>query len=607
VTARGVLVGHDQKGGRVSIDLDTLLRTRLLIQANSGGGKSWLLRRLAEQLFGRIPVIIIDPEGEFATLRERYGYALAAKDGDTPAIVRSAELLAQRLLELRASAVCDLYEMKQGERHEWVAKFLNALIDAPKKLWQPLIVIVDEAHLFCPEKGAGESVASEAMTALTTRGRKRGYCAIWATQRLAKLRKDAAAELQNVLIGSTFMDADRDRAADALGVARADRKEFFDQIKLLPEGNFFGLGRAIALDRVLVKVGAVETTHAEPGRHSAAPPPPPEKVRALLPKLADLPAEAEAKERTLAEAKVEIGRLKRELVEAKRANPAPVAKVETKVVERSVVKAADLKRAEKLIERLSRIQHDAVDVANLAGERSSEISKAIQLARGSASQSPAAAPAGKSPDRAPAYDPALMKAHTVMGSRAPSTATFPHQGPFREVELRPTSPPARRGSPSTADATLGKAERAILSVLAQHPQGCTAGKLALLSGYRWSGGFRNSLASLRTSGFMVGSNGGTMQITETGFSALGDYDPLPRGQALIDYWLNHPSLGTCERAVLKVLVKIYPKALVGPDLAVEAGYQWSGGFRNSLGSLRTAGVIVGTNMGGMTASEELFS
>lgn len=35
----------------VTLDLDVLLRTRLLVQANSGGGKSWLLRRLAEQLF----------------------------------------------------------------------------------------------------------------------------------------------------------------------------------------------------------------------------------------------------------------------------------------------------------------------------------------------------------------------------------------------------------------------------------------------------------------------------------------------------------------------------------------------------------------------------
>jgi DNA helicase HerA-like ATPase len=83
----------------VSIDLPTLLDTRLLVQANSGGGKSWLLRRLLEQSHGKVQQIVIDLEGEFATLREQYDYVLAGKEGDTPADPRSAGLLAKRLLE----------------------------------------------------------------------------------------------------------------------------------------------------------------------------------------------------------------------------------------------------------------------------------------------------------------------------------------------------------------------------------------------------------------------------------------------------------------------------------------------------------------------------
>ncbi len=82
-------------GKNVSLDLDILLRTRLLIQANSGGGKSYLLRRLAEQFFGKIQVILIDPEGEFATLREKFGYVLVGEGGETLADPRSAKLLAQ--------------------------------------------------------------------------------------------------------------------------------------------------------------------------------------------------------------------------------------------------------------------------------------------------------------------------------------------------------------------------------------------------------------------------------------------------------------------------------------------------------------------------------
>ena len=303
----------------VSLDLDGLLRGRLLIQANSGKGKSWLLRRIAEQLFGKVQVIIIDPEGEFATLREKYGYVLVGKGGNTPADPRSAALVAHKLLELKASAVCDLYEMKSFARHEWVQRFLEAMIDAPKSLWHPCIIIVDESHIFCPEKGAGESVASESVIALCTRGRKRGFTPILSTQRLGKLRKDAAAELLNVMIGGTFIDIDRKRAADALGVYGKDQHKFFDEIKVLKRGLFFALGPAISDERILVEVGRIETTHPEAGstKHAAGPPPDPESIAKFLPKLADLPKEAEEKAKTEAEYKAQIRSLKSELTMAK--------------------------------------------------------------------------------------------------------------------------------------------------------------------------------------------------------------------------------------------------------------------------------------------------
>ena len=97
-------------GKGVSVDLETLVNSRLLIQANSGAGKSWALRRLLEQSHGHIQQFVIDPEGEFASLREKFDYVLAAKaGGDTLADVRTAKLLAERLLELGASAILDIY------------------------------------------------------------------------------------------------------------------------------------------------------------------------------------------------------------------------------------------------------------------------------------------------------------------------------------------------------------------------------------------------------------------------------------------------------------------------------------------------------------------
>jgi hypothetical protein len=76
-----------------------------------------------------------------------------------------------------------------------------------------------------------------------------------ATQRLAKLAKNVAAEASNFLMGRTFLDIDMQRAADLLGM---DRKQA-ERIRDLQRGQFLGLGPAISRRPVAVQVGAVQT------------------------------------------------------------------------------------------------------------------------------------------------------------------------------------------------------------------------------------------------------------------------------------------------------------------------------------------------------------
>src|SRR5574341_853718 len=308
-----ITIGKQAKQ-KIELDLNILIRTRLLIQANSGGGKSITLRMLAEQTFGRIKIIIIEPAGEFPSLREKYDYVLVGEHGETEANIRTAGMLAERLLELRASAVCDLYSLKE-QKHLWVKNFLEAVMNSNKKLWHPVLFIIDEAHKFCPEKGEGESIAKPSMLALCSDGRKYGFCAVLATQRLAKLDKSAAAELLNVLIGPTFIDVDLERAHKALGIIRHEWAEFDEQMKTVEPGNFWALGRAISKHRILIHIKMPTTTHPEPGSPKAAaePPPAPEKIKALLPKLSDLPKEVERKAQTESDLRHEITDLKRQL------------------------------------------------------------------------------------------------------------------------------------------------------------------------------------------------------------------------------------------------------------------------------------------------------
>jgi hypothetical protein len=295
----------------LSMSLINLVDTRLLIQANSGGGKSWVIRRLLEQTHGKIQQIILDIEGDFSTLREKHDYVLAAKGGDIDVNPKVAGRMARRLLELRASPIIDLYELKQGERVRFVRLFLEALMEAPKSLWHPCLVVLDEAHILAPEKGQAESMG--AVIDLCTRGRKRGFCAVLATQRLSKLHKDAAAEMLNKLIGRTGLDLDMKRAADELGFTSKQQTLTLRDQK---PGEFYAFGPAVSEVGVSqLKVGAVQTSHPHAGtRREVAAPPPTDRVKKLLAELGDLPAEAEEEARTIDALQVENRNLKRQLL-----------------------------------------------------------------------------------------------------------------------------------------------------------------------------------------------------------------------------------------------------------------------------------------------------
>ncbi|OCC22971.1 ATP-binding protein [Croceicoccus estronivorus] len=277
-----IVIGQDATTGQeISVDLEELLATRLLVQGNSGSGKSHLLRRLLEESAGRVQQVVIDPEGDFVSLADHFGHVVV--DG---AAHSSAEIatLAARTREHRASVVLALEGLDVEQQIRCAAMFLTALFDAPREHWFPVLVVVDEAQMFAPAV-AGEinedtrRMTLSAMTNLMCRGRKRGLAGIVATQRLAKLAKNVAAEASNFLMGRTFLDIDMLRAADLLGMERRQA----ERIRDLQRGCFLGLGPAISRRPISVKIGAVRSG-SKGAVATLVPPPsaPPEEMEALL-------------------------------------------------------------------------------------------------------------------------------------------------------------------------------------------------------------------------------------------------------------------------------------------------------------------------------------
>lgn len=252
-----ITIGHDHKGVAVQFDIEELLATRLLVQGNSGSGKSHLLRRLLEESAGLVQQVVIDPEGDFVTLADVFGHVVIDGAAYSPPEI---EALARRIRQHRASVVLSLDGLEVEQQIRCAAQFITALFDAPREHWYPALVVVDEAQMFAPAV-AGEiaedtrRMTLSAMTNLMCRGRKRGLAGVVATQRLAKLAKNVAAEASNFLMGRTFLDIDMIRAADLLGMERRQA----ERIRELERGHFLALGPAISRLPVAVKIGPVQS------------------------------------------------------------------------------------------------------------------------------------------------------------------------------------------------------------------------------------------------------------------------------------------------------------------------------------------------------------
>lgn len=584
--SNSIVLGNGPDGNPVSIDLNTLLRTRALIQANSGGGKSYLIRRLAEQLFGKVQVIIIDREGEFESLREKFGYLHVGQGGDTPADIRSARLLAEKILELGVSAVCDLYEAFRSNpsgRRAWVANFLEALIDAPKHLWRDLVVFVDEAHQFCPEstpKAASMqereiiSRCKDAMISLATVGRKRSFCAIWATQRLAKLDKDASSELFNRLVGMTVEDVDVDRAVELMSVSKEDRSDFKKTLRDLEPGNFFAFGRAITKERVLVKIGKIQTTHPEPGsQKNTAPSPAPEKIRHLLPQLADLPKEADQKAKNEADLKLEIKALKAQLLARpkveKVVEPAP-AKVVKKIVEVPAIDKGSVRKIYKIVKTWEKALDKLKPLEKLGAQASGLTQALIKTVEASLKSSE----------------------NLKKGPVVPNPRPIPAKPLVNLVQA------VKRGAPVIQDMSvqengeLSNPQKAILRGLREFNQIgidiVSRPQLAGWLGKKVSGSYLNDLSRLRGLGF-ISYQGKGLVLTGEGLAHSPNVECDPTAEAIFDHVLL--AVSGPQKEVLKACKKTFPEWISREDVAQYLGKTVSGSFLNDLSRLRTSEMI----------------
>ncbi|HWB00981.1 MAG TPA: DUF87 domain-containing protein [Pirellulales bacterium] len=573
-------------GPTLSLPADAVTQTFGFF-GRKGSGKTYAAGVLVEQLLGaELPVVVIDPVGNWYGLRfAPMGKSasqfkipiLGGERGDIALQATAGQLVAKTIVDTGTSAVLDVSLFHKAERKRFMADFAEELFHRKKTNRGPMHLVIEEAQLFAPQMAKGEERLLGAIEDVVRLGRNYGIGVSMLSQRPQSINTEVRNQCEPLVIFQLVAKHERDAVKGWMQHMGVDAD--LEELSRLKTGECFFWSPAWLEKFERLRFGTKSTYDASstPTVGSVRAPGKLNRLNLSTLESAMVLVVEEAKANDPKELKRQIAELQKQLAAKPKAAVAAAPAKDQAASDRAVAAyraqverelAAERRANQSLIKALRQRLAKVAELASTNGLPAEPVQ--AELPKAAVSNAPIYK--DKSPDN---------------GHRAA------------------TPKPARKETPrADGDVHLGKCELAILRVLSQFPDGCQVDKLTLLAGYRFSGGFRNSLGTLRSAGLIEGENTGTLRITDSGM-AVDEFDPLPSGEALAEYWLSHPSFGKCERAILRALID-HPEGLDAHALCSATGYEFSGGFRNSLGSLRKAGVITGKNTETMKASDELL-
>lgn len=566
---------------------DGILKQHVAILGKTGSGKSYCAKGIVERLArDGHQVCVLDPTAAWWGLRlgadgkskGLHFVLIGGKHGDIPLAAQSGAAVARLVTQQHASVVCDLSGMTVGEYTRWFIDFASVLYTTIR---QPLHLVIDEAHYFMPQGGGAMDVERGKMlhagNRLMSGGRSLGIRGMMITQRPAKLHKDALTCADTLIAMRVIAPQDRSAIKDWVDGAGdpAQGKAVLDSLAGLkrgegwawyPEGGY--------LERLTFPKIKTYDSSATP-EHGAKKSPEVSQIDLEEVRKAMADAVAEAKANDPRELRKQVADLRAEIAKLEKATPA--TKVETKTVEKLVIKPADLKRIEGLAERLAKV----AETIRAAGETTRAAVETI-----AAAIKPAMAPVVHPPAKLPE------------AFRTSNTTPVVHVQPRR---LNLPKPPSERHTGENGD--LSPMERRLLTVLAQRPnEAINKARVLVLADYASSGPTSKAFAKFIAHGLAIGDRG-SLQVTTDGINTLGDFEPLPSGEAL-----RSQILGRCsgmEQALLGVLFSEYPRAVSKSEILQRSNYASSGPTSKAFAKFVRAGWATGSR-GELRASDELF-
>jgi len=238
----------------LSLNIANIITGRTFFTSITRFGKSWNARKVVEESFGHAGIIILDTEGEYISLRERFPVMIIGKD--VPLQVETAEFMAEKVLEANVSVIIDLSMVEVEVGKEYVDKFLRRFFFLETTAKKPYLVVVEEADELAGEKGIATSTCVEILRNITKKGAKRGIGILLIAHRPAWVSKGVLSQCVNKAIGRIDWPAD----LEVLQKFARIPHQIIERLPTLEKGEFCFAGDWVN-QPTFVKVGQVKTTH----------------------------------------------------------------------------------------------------------------------------------------------------------------------------------------------------------------------------------------------------------------------------------------------------------------------------------------------------------
>lgn len=587
-----------------------------------GSGKSNGAGVIAEGLLeAGIQVIVLDHVGIWFSLRlDETGKhpspyqipVLGGQHGDIALVASTGAVVAEALARSGSSAVLDVSTFSKGDRCRFAADFAESFFAAKKLHPGPVQILLEEAQRYVPQKlfaGQGLERMLGAFEEIAEVGRNYGVGLHLISQRPQKINKDVLNLADTVLAYRANGVLERKAISEWVQEKGAEgRKEMHDELPGLARGTaiVWSPNRSIygryAIDKKTTYDAGATPTHAR---------------AAVKTKRLDLESLESVMGKAVEEAKMNDPRALKariaELEHAAKLTPAPAPVIlksgKTKTVTVSVFRESDLKRIERLAEKLGKredgfkeLMTTVVDrvaqaqqaVVSELGNLAAVARKAVQLTGVPVSAPPTVRQVTTTTVKTVSPSPPPIRG--LVADRRNARFVDPGRGPRQAKVVPPKYETGNSYEATDSDRMPEKCQR----MLGALRQGAAMGlasmpfrTVAIIAGVAPSSGTTSNRKGFLKNGGYIIVEGDHVRITEKGQNVpLNVAMPPDDPEELLKFWQRE--IGT-EKVAKMLEVIVHQGPIANAELAAAVGMEESGTFSNYKGALVGRGLIMKQN------------